>query len=58
MQFPGLTRIHDCGDDDAEYSEDDVDWYAGDCDCDDELDDTAYTVDTRTDDPELLEQLD
>ena len=36
--------------------EQDVDWYAG--DCDDELDDTACTAGTPTDDPELLEQFD
>ena len=33
-----------------------VDWYAG--DCDDELDDIAYTAGSPTDDPELLEQFD
>ena len=43
-------------DDDDEYYEDDVDWHTG--DCDDELDETAYTVGTPTDDPELLEQFD
>ena len=42
--------------DDDEYYEEDVDWYTG--DCDDELDETAYTVGTPTDDPELLEQFD
>ena len=31
-------------------------WYTG--DCDDELDETAYTVGTPTDNPELLEQFD
>ena len=41
--------------DDDNYEED-VDWYIG--DCDDELDDTAYTAGTPTDDPELLEQFD
>ena len=48
-------QIVECEDDDDHYEED-VDWYAG--DCDDELDDTAYTAGTPTDDPELLEQLD
>ena len=43
-------------DDDDEYYEEDVEWYTG--DCDDELDETAYTVGTLTDDPELLEQFD
>ena len=38
------------------YYEEDVDSYAG--DCDDELDDTAYTAGTPTDDPELFEQFD
>ena len=33
-----------------------MNWYTG--DCDDELDETAYTVGTPTDDPELLEQFD
>ena len=36
--------------------EEEVDWYTG--DCDDKLDDTAYTTGTPTDDPELLEQFD
>ena len=39
---------------DDDHYEEDVDWYAG--DCDDESDDTAYTAGTPTDDPELLEQ--
>ena len=43
-------------DDDDDNYEEDVDWYAG--DCDDELGDTAYTAGTPTDDPELLEQFD
>ena len=43
-------------DDDDDNNEEDVDWYAD--DCDDELDDTAYTAGTPTDDPELLEQFD
>ena len=43
-------------DDDDDNYEEDVDWYTG--DCDDELDDTAYTAGTPTDDPELLEQFD
>ena len=42
--------------DDDEYYEEDVDWYTR--DCDDELDETAYTVGTSTDDPDLLEQFD
>ena len=49
-------QIVECEDDDDDHYEDDVDWYAG--DCDDELDDTAYTAGTPTDDPELLEQFD
>ena len=49
-------QIVECEDDDDDHYEDDVDWYAG--DCDDELDDTAYTASTPTDDPELLEQFD
>ena len=47
-------QINEYGGDDDEYYEEDVDWQAG--DCDDELDETAYTVGTPTDDPELLEQ--
>ena len=43
-------------DDDDEHYEEDVDWHTG--DCDDELDETANTVGTPTDDPELLEQFD
>ena len=43
-------------DDDDEYYEEDVNWYTG--DCDDELDGTAYTAGTPTDDLELLEQFD
>ena len=35
-------------DDDGDYYEEDVDWYTG--DCDDELDETAYTVATPTPD--------
>ena len=38
-------------DDDDEYNEEAVDWYTG--DCDDELDETAYTVGTPTDVPEI-----
>ena len=49
-------QIVECEDDDDDHYEEDVDWYAG--DCDDELDDTAYTAGTPTDDPELLEQFD
>ena len=43
-------------DDDGDNYAEDVEWYAG--DCDEELDDTAYTAGTPTDDPELLEQFD
>ena len=43
-------------DDDDDYYEEDVHWYTG--DFDDELDETAYTAGTPTDDPELLEQFD
>ena len=43
-------------DNDDDHCEEDVDWYAG--DFDDELDDTAYTAGTPTDDPELLEHFD
>ena len=46
-------QIVECEDDDDDHYEEDVDWYAG--DCDDELDDTAHTAGTPTDDPELLE---
>ena len=49
-------QIVECEDDDDAHHEEDVDWYAG--DCDDELDDPAYTAGTPTDDPELLEQFD
>ena len=49
-------QIVEYEDDDDDYSEEDVDWYTG--DCDDELDETAYTAGTQTDDPELLEQFD
>ena len=49
-------QIVECEDDDDDHYEEDVDWYAGDCDV--ELDDTAYTDGTPTDDPELLEQFD
>ena len=50
-------QINEYEDDDDEYCEEDVcDTYT--CDCDDELDETAYTVGTPTDDPELLEQFD
>ena len=55
MQFRGMTRIHrfgECEDDDDTYYEEDVG------SCDDELDETAYTAGTPTDDPELLEQFD
>ena len=47
-------QIVEYEDDDDDNYEEDVDWDAG--DCDDELDDTAYTAGTPTDDPELLEQ--
>ena len=60
MQFHGMTRFHtqivECEDDDDDHYEEDVDWFAG--DCYDELDDTAYTAGTPTDDPELLEEFD
>ena len=50
-------QINEYEDDDDEYCEEDVgDSYT--CDCDDELDETAYAVGTPTDDPELLEQFD
>ena len=49
-------QVVECEDDDDDHHEEDVDWYAD--DCDDELDDTAYTAGTPTDDPELLEQFD
>ena len=41
---------------DEEQYEEDVDWYTD--KGDDELDESAYTVGTLTDDPELLEQFD
>ena len=47
-------QINEYEDDDDEYCEEDVDWYTG--ECDDELDGTAYTVGTPTDDTEFLEQ--
>ena len=50
---PQIVEYEDDGDGNYEA---DVDWYTG--DCDDELDDTAYTAGTPTDDPELLEQFD
>ena len=56
MHFPGMMQINECEDGDDEYDEEDVDWYTG--DCDNELDGTAHTVGTPTDDPELLEQFD
>ena len=46
-------QIVECEDDDDDHYEEDVDWYAG--DTDDELDDTACTAGTPTDDPDLLE---
>ena len=49
-------QIVECEDDDDDNFEEDVDWNTG--DCDDELDDTAYTAGTQTDEPELLEQFD
>ena len=49
-------QIVEYEDDDDDNYEEDVDWSAG--DCDDELDDTACTAGTPTDDPELLEQFD
>ena len=49
-------QIVEYEDDDDDNYEEDADWYAG--DCEDELDDTAYTAGTPTDDPELLEQFD
>ena len=57
MQFHGMTRIHRLyEDDDDDNCEEDVDWFAG--DCDDELDETAYTAGTPTGDPQLLEEFD
>ena len=49
-------QINECEADGDEYDEEDVDRYTG--DCDGELDETGYTVGTRTGDPELLEQFD
>ena len=49
-------QIVEYEDDDDDYYKEDVDWYTG--DCDDELDETAYTAGNPTDDPELLEQFD
>ena len=45
-------QIVECEDDVDDHYEEDVDRYAG--DCNDELDDTAYTAGTPTDDSELL----
>ena len=50
---PQIVEYEDVDDDNYE---EDVDWYAG--DCDDELDDTAHTAGTPTDDPEILEKFD
>ena len=50
------TLLVEYEDDDDDSYEEDVDWYTG--DCDDELDATAYTAGTSTDDPELLKQFD
>ena len=49
-------QIVEYEDDDDDSYEEDVDWYAG--DCDDELDDTSYTAGTPTDETKLLEQFD
>ena len=49
-------QIVEYEDNDDDRHEEDVDWYAG--DCDDELDALSYTAGTPTDDPELLEQFD
>ena len=45
-------QIDGCGDDGDEYFEEHVEWYSG--NCDDELEESAYTVGPPTDDPELL----
>ena len=49
-------QIVEYEDDDEDYYEEDVDWYTG--HCDDEQDETAYGVGPPTDDPEPLEQFD
>ena len=49
-------QIVECEDDNDDYNAEDVDWYTG--NCDDELDETAYTAGTPTDGAELLEQFD
>ena len=49
-------QIVEYEDDDDDNYEEDVDWYAGDCDV--ELGGAAYTAGAPTDDPELLEQFD
>ena len=49
-------QINEYEGEDEEHYEEDVDWYTS--NCDDELDETAYTVGTPTDAPELLEQFD
>ena len=59
MQFPGMTQINKSTSMkmmDDEYYEEDVDRHTG--DCNDGLDETAFTVGIPTDDSELLEQLD
>ena len=56
LDSPRINKINEYEDDDDGYYDEDVDWYTG--DCDDELDETAYTVRTPTDDPELIEQFD
>ena len=49
-------QIDEYGQDDDAYYEHDVEWHTG--DARDELEEPAYTVGLRTDDPELLEQFD
>ena len=51
-----VHQIDEYGQHDDAYYEHDVEWHTG--DARDELEEPAYTVGLRTDDPELLEQFD
>ena len=53
-KFEKKRLVYEYGDDDEEYYQDDVVWQN--CECDDELDESAYTVCLPTDDTRLLEQ--
>ena len=49
-------QIDEYGDDYDEFYEGDVEWHTG--DCDDGMEESAYTVGPPTNDPELLEEFD